>query len=209
MNGSSATLRVNTAHYGLKAGVLGATNDRALLVTQGCSHVKCPGCTSPRTWSADGGELTTVDALLAWMKRLPRLAGLTITGGEPTDQSAALVVLLEAFRKAFPAAEVVLYSALTWKKLGKYHAELVDLCDVVIAGPFVRGLPPTPLAGSSNQTVHLLTPRAEHLYAGWQDWPLHQMQIKQKRPGELLLVGIPSRDMPAALTALNMDNTEM
>lgn len=196
-------LRLNTAAHGLKRGVLGATAHRVMLTTQGCSHVKCPGCTSPHTWDANAGRFIPVAGLITWMKYLPRVDGLTVTGGEPTDQAPALMVLLRLFRQTFPDAEVVLYSAQLWSRLQKDFGDLVALCDVVVAGPYVQGLPPTPLAGSSNQTVHLLTPLAERLYVGWEDWPLHKVQLSQVSSRDTtLVIGIPSRAMKRSTSHL-------
>lgn len=189
MNGH---IQLSAVASGLRRGVLGATNDRVMLTLQGCSLPKCPRCTSPHTWEANGGHLVPLANLKRWMHSLPRVNGLTITGGEPTDQAEALTSLLGWFRSEFPGAEVVLYSALLWHRLQQRHPELIDLCDVVVAGPFVAGLAPTPLAGSSNQTLHLQTPRAERLYAGWETWPMHCAQISQTGK---LIVGIPSRTM--------------
>jgi anaerobic ribonucleoside-triphosphate reductase activating protein len=127
---------------------------------------------------------------------LPRVDGITLTGGEPSDQAEILASLLHQFRSAFPSAEVVLYSALLWPRLQQRHAPLINLCDVVIAGPYVASLPPTPLAGSSNQTLHLLTPLANQLYAGWESWPLHRVQVGNlHQDNKVLMVGIPSRAM--------------
>lgn len=189
-------LRLNAAAHGLRRGVLGATDFRVMLTFQGCSHTKCPCCTSPHTWDAKGGRLIPINGLIRWMQSLPRVDGITITGGEPSDQAEALAGLLQQFRTAFPTAEVVLYSALLWKRLQQHHAQLIDLCDAVVAGPYVVSLPPTPLAGSSNQTVHLLTPMAERLYAGWATWPMHRVQVGNlPQEKKVLMIGIPSRAM--------------
>lgn len=194
-------LRLNTLAYGLRRGVLGATDHRAMITLQGCSLNKCPGCTSSHTWSPTGGHMVSVNRLLGWMHTLPRLDGLTVTGGEPTDQAAALINLLKHFRDAFPSAEVVLYSALLWPRLQHHHAALLGLCDAVVAGPYVAGMPPTALAGSANQTVHLLTPLAQRLYDGWEGWPLHRVMVSTApQTQQLLMVGIPSREMSSTLT---------
>ena len=195
---AAPTLRLNTAAHGLRRGVLGGTDQRVMLTLQGCSLNKCPGCTSPHTWEARAGQDAPVAGLLKWMASLPAVGGLTITGGEPTDQAPALCTLLRGFRAGFARAEVVLYSALLWPRLQQDFAELIALCDVVVAGPYVAKLAPTPMAGSSNQTVHLLTPLAQALYADWRDWPLHRMQLsKAPRAGasdQLLMVGIPAHE---------------
>lgn len=194
-------LRLNAAAHGLRRGVLGATDHRVMLTLQGCSHTKCPGCTSSHTWDSNGGRLMPVNGLIRWMQSLPRVDGITLTGGEPSDQAEALACLLLQFRSAFPSAEVVLYSALLWPRLQQNHTPLINLCDVVIAGPYVASLPPTPLAGSSNQTLHLLTPLAEQLYADRESWPLHRVQVGNlHQDNKVLMVGIPSRAMGSTPT---------
>ena len=80
---------------------------------------------------------------------------------------------------------------------------LLALCDVVVAGPYVAHRPPTALAGSDNQTVHLLTPRARQLYDGWQQWPMHRVQLsvtpQAGHAHRMLMVGIPQRSVAPAL----------
>lgn len=121
----------------------------------------------------------------------PTPSGLMVSGGEPTDQVAALRVFVQAFRAAFPGTEVVLYTGLRWGAFASRFPELRALLDVVVAGPYVRTLAATPLSGSSNQEVRLLTPLAERLYDGWQSWPRHALQVGQGKTDQLITVGIP------------------
>lgn len=185
-------LRVNQLAFGLGHGVLGATSNRMGVWTQGCSLPKCPGCSSTHTWPADGGKSISVVSLvrLARTQSFPP-SGLTVSGGEPTDQAAAVADLALAFRAAFPNAEVVLYTGLRWPVLSARFPSLVALLDVAVAGPYVRALQATPLAGSGNQEVRLLTPLAERLYQDWRSWPLHAVQVGQVRANQLVTVGIP------------------
>lgn len=133
---------------------------------------------------------------MTWLKSLQRLEGLTISGGEPTDQITALSKFLVNFRQEFPNAELVLYTALLWSRLKHQYAGLLALCDVVIAGPYIQSLTSTAMSGSCNQTVELLTPHAKRLYAGWQDWPVHRVQVgRTHQNGKMVMVGIPSREM--------------
>jgi anaerobic ribonucleoside-triphosphate reductase activating protein len=118
-------------------------------------------------------------------------SGLTVSGGEPTDQPEGVMALIDAFRMAFQEAEVVLYTGLPWRTLAARHPMLVALLDVAVTGPYVRGLGPTPMAGSSNQEVHLLTPLAERLYRNWQDWPIHSLQVGRGAGDQVVTVGIP------------------
>jgi len=206
-------LQVAAVACGLAPGVLGATGPATQLVLQGC-RIGCPGCTSLHTHAAMGGRQMTVAVLLQLMHRLHgqgQLARLTLTGGEPTEQAPALERLLASFTQAFPQTEVVLYSGRSWRALQRHFAPLVAHCDVVVAGPFVSDRPPTPMAGSDNQTVHLLTPRAERLYRDWQRWPMHRVQLSvtpvPDGMQQMLMVGIPQRQVaqvmngPKACTA--------
>lgn len=185
-------LRVSQIAFGLGPGVLGATRDRMGIWTQGCSLPKCPGCVSTHTWPADGGRVMPVAALLRLAQaRTPRPTGLTVSGGEPTDQAEAVTVLAAGFRRACPEAELVLYTGLRWDDLWSRFSDLAIGFDVVVAGPYVRTREATPLAGSSNQEVRLLTPLAERLYADWPSWPRHVLQVGQGQGESLVTVGIP------------------
>jgi hypothetical protein len=61
----------------------------------------------------------------------------------------------------------------------------------VVTGPYVRTRAATALAGSDNQEVILLTPLAERLYCGWQDWPRHALQVGWAKMDQMITVGIP------------------
>ena len=185
-------LKLHQLAFGLRGGVLGATANRMGVWTQGCSLPKCPGCTSIHTWSSDGGTSHSVDTLLAIARAMPQTpSGLTISGGEPSDQAPAVTALIRGFRELFPEAEVVLYSGLRWPVLSTRHPELVALLDVAVTGPYVRTLEATPLAGSSNQEVVLLTALAERLYRDWPHWPKNVLQIGRGENNRVVTVGIP------------------
>lgn len=182
--------------FGLEAGVLGAADNRMAVWTFGC-NLSCPGCSSSHTWR----KSSAADAHWVSVKTLLRLAlerdvqGIVISGGEPTLQAPAATALAKGFKARFPEMEVVLYSGMLFEPLHARFTELVEAVDVVVAGPYDQSLPPTPLAGSSNQEVVLRTPVAERLFSGWESWPLHRMQIASQIADsgdtEIVTVGIP------------------
>lgn len=190
------TIRLAQLAFGLGPSVLGATGNRIGVWTQGCSLPKCAGCTSAHTWSAKAGRTIEVNTLLKIARAQPHPpTGLTISGGEPSDQAAAVEALIEGFREAFPSAEVVLYTGLRWPVFVARHPVLAALPDVIISGPYVRTLAATVLAGSSNQEVRLLTPLAKRLYLDWDQWPKHRMQVGHGGEKQVITIGIPQSNL--------------
>lgn len=130
---------------------------RFSIFTQGCSH-QCPGCQNPQTWSFDGGELVDTDDLLARIAKNPLLKGITLTGGEPFEQAEPLVELCTAVRER--GLDVWAYSGFTFEQIvageaGEAACALLELCDVLVDGPFLADLQSYELKwrGSSNQRV--------------------------------------------------------
>lgn len=185
-------LRLNQVVFGLARGVLGASPNRMGVWTQGCSLTKCPGCSSTHTWSPIEGNAVKVESLLGLARlQAPPPSGVTVSGGEPTDQAEGVTAFIAGFREYFPGTEVVLYTGLCWPLLTERFPALVALLDVAVTGPYVLSREATALAGSSNQEVKLLSPLAERLYRGWQDWPRHALQVGHTKANQVVTVGIP------------------
>jgi anaerobic ribonucleoside-triphosphate reductase activating protein len=129
---------------------------RYALFTQGCPR-SCPGCHNPQTQPLEGGEETTVEAILAEIDADPLLDGVTFSGGEPFLQAAALAELAREIKKR--NLNLAAYTGYLWEELTEandpaWNALLAEL-DVVIDGPFVQALRSWTLkfAGSSNQRL--------------------------------------------------------
>jgi len=139
---------------------------RAVLWVAGCRK-RCPGCVSPEMRDPAHGRLVPVDVLARRLLRLDaELAGITISGGEPFDQSENLGELLRLVREQRPNWNVIVYTGHVLATLGRKPAArpLLGQVDVLIAGPYRRNVPQThALAGSGNQRLHLLTPRGRKM----------------------------------------------
>lgn len=184
-------LNVNQVAFGLDKYVLGATDQRMGVWVQGCT-LACTGCSSVHTWSAKKGKKVSVNSLIQLAQAQEvQPTGLTISGGEPTSQSEEVLKLVRAFREAFPSTAVNLFTGLAWFDFYMNHRSLVDSLDVVIAGPYNHKFPATPMAGSSNQKVIILTELAESLYHDWLSWPIHKQQLASNGPDIVVAVGIP------------------
>ncbi len=67
---------------------------------QGCS-ISCPGCLSRDTWPEDDRLLVDVGVITGWVAEVvPKSDGITISGGEPFDQPAAVREIARAARLA-------------------------------------------------------------------------------------------------------------
>lgn len=129
---------------------------RVAIWFQGCS-IRCAGCCSQDTWKAGRGTTTVDDVLYTIRGWLSEADGLTITGGEPFDQPAALGALLAGARRSF-AGDVLVYTGYPRTAISSTLAELDGSIDVLVSDPYD---PPAgqslSLRGSNNQQMHLLT----------------------------------------------------
>ncbi len=108
----SVELGLSKVHFPIRA--LGPGR-RIGIWFQGCS-IRCPGCISRDTW-AQARTTTTVEALVAKISVwLPEADGITISGGEPFDQPAALAALLAQVR-LLTACSILVYSGYPFEGL--------------------------------------------------------------------------------------------
>lgn len=201
-------IAVNKAHFPVT--VLGPGR-RIGLWLQGCS-IRCKGCVSQDTWERDRGREMTVARLLTWCRETTggSFDGVTISGGEPFDQPAALAALLDALAHWRQAAgldfDILCYSGYPLATLQKRHARLLARLDALIPEPYVDALPLTRLwRGSANQTLVALSQHGRERYAAYADTPADgagkRMQVGVE-DGRVWCVGIPGRGDMADLEAL-------
>ena len=136
---------------------------RLAVFVQGCPH-NCPGCHNPETHDPRGGRDITVLEIVRIYDDNPLLSGVTLSGGEPFEQAAALVPLARAIRER--GGNVISYSGYTYEQLLKRAkadpaiTDLLRISDWLIDGPFVQALRDLTLLfrGSSNQRILKLEP---------------------------------------------------
>jgi len=132
---------------------------RTVVWFQGCS-VQCPGCFNPLTHSFQPNQLFEPSELAKEIiSQSNETEGITISGGEPFDQSLGLLIFLQAIR-SFSQLSVILFSGYSFEKISEMpeSAKILQNVDVLIAGPFDETrLQQKNLAGSSNKTYHFNT----------------------------------------------------
>ncbi len=201
-------LELNKAHWPVT--VLGPGRRIGLWV-QGCS-IHCPGCVSRDTWPRDKSKSIAVRDVLAWCRKVSAntLDGVTISGGEPFEQPAALRALLTgliAWRRADHLDfDILCYSGFPQRTLEKKHAPLLALLDAIIPEPYVNDLPQGNVwRGSRNQPLVPLSDRGRARYAAHlteaADAAGKRMQATVEA-GRVWMIGIPGRGDMAAVEAL-------
>ncbi len=174
---------------------------RAGIWTQGCT-IACAGCIARDTWPHRPETDTPPEVIAGWLLGIDTaLNGVTISGGEPTEQDelpgllAMLRVLASQRREQW---DLLVYSGLELDELAVSHAYLAELADAVVAGPYMRGEAGVfALRGSANQRVvyHTALGRARYAQANAAR-TAHSLGFTVSA-GAVRLVGIPA---PGILT---------
>lgn len=130
---------------------------RVTLWLAGCKK-HCLGCQNPSTWNFNQGKEVTEETVeeLAGILEKPYIKGLTLSGGNPTDNSEEdLVWLLQEIKTRFPEKDIWLYSGDTLETLKETKLKVLELIDVLVDGEFRLGERDTSLAfrGSRNQRI--------------------------------------------------------
>ena len=164
---------------------------------QGCS-LRCAGCISMDTWGHAVAN-TTVNEVVEHCSNLAEsVEGVTITGGEPSEQPLALAALLQGLADVLrPETDVMLYSGRPLDELSHFLDRLPGLVDALISEPYVSSEPQTrPLMGSDNQRLHLLTPLGKRRFESYlrpRDERDDALDFLSDDEGQFWLVGIPRR----------------
>ena len=129
---------------------------RVSLFVSGCRN-HCKGCFNPETWDFDYGRpftRATEDEIIEAL-RPSWIQGLSILGGEPTEEenAAVLIPFLKRVRAVLPDKDIWLYSGYTYEALR--DKEILSLADVLVDGPFLLEQKDAGLAfrGSRNQRI--------------------------------------------------------
>lgn len=136
---------------------------RMVLWFQGCFY-ECQGCHNPKSWIFDGGEVYTIDDIVAQIKNNLHCDGISQSGGDPLLQAAAIETLLNKIKHL--NLNVWLYSGDTYENLIKKanFIKLIKYLDVLVDGPFVQSKLDLNLQyrGSSNQRLIDIVKTIEH-----------------------------------------------
>ena len=130
---------------------------------QGCA-IRCPACCNPHMFDPEAGIPVDAGDLLARLDRVrDQVEGVTLLGGEPFEQAAALVPFALGARER--GLSIVAFTGHLVEDLRSGwppgSRELLAHVDLLVDGPFRADLPERTRrwSGSANQRFHFLTGR--------------------------------------------------
>lgn len=182
---------MKVSHWLLPVTTLGPGSRLAVWV-QGCSH-RCHGCVSPELQD-DGGIEYRVEDLAKIFNHLivqHSLDGITISGGEPFDQSEHLLKLCDMLE----CRDILVYSGYTAEELYQTYGKKLkrSTIGVLITGPYVEKLDDNrPLRGSSNQKILFQRLELREKYRQYLDNEVRKQQFFVQS-STIYMAGLPPR----------------
>ncbi len=134
---------------------------RDAIWVQGCS-IDCPGCANQSYLAHELRRPVSVAQFLAHFKtRIGTIDGVSILGGEPTEQADAVAQLLAGVQGLGLSTVVFSGRILSDLEKDKSCQTLLEHTDLLIDGPFIKkyASPELYWRGSSNQQFHCLSSR--------------------------------------------------
>jgi anaerobic ribonucleoside-triphosphate reductase activating protein len=144
--------------------------ERVCLWVQGCSK-RCAHCISPEFQTFIGQDINESDLakIIIQISRNTGCNGLTISGGEPFEQSKSLYKLLNAVKSSF--CDILVYTGYTLDEIyngiaGEDGIHCLKQIDVLIDGRYADSLnfDDCVLRGSTNQIIHYINEDIHGLY---------------------------------------------
>lgn len=180
------------SHIEESTDLLGPFN-RFVIWVHGCSF-DCDGCLATNTKKGAFSEIE-IEALSRRIAE-SQCEGITISGGEPFLQSAALLQLIRTTRKKRDIG-VIVYSGFTLDELqhDDLKASLLSEIDILIDGRYVKELDDgRAYVGSSNQVIYYLTTRYANIGEDYYASCKRRAEIKLTST-QAVLIGVPSKNV--------------
>lgn len=147
---STNNIRVLDIKYGTSVDGIGL---RTSIYCAGCQN-HCPGCHNPQSWDENGGEPIKIDELFKHI--VDADMNVTFTGGDPMLHPEGFIELAQMIKNNTDK-NIWCYTGYKFEDLMLHpiRRKLVELCDVIVDGPFVESERDLSLhfRGSRNQRV--------------------------------------------------------
>ena len=136
---------------------------RIAIWVQGCS-IHCHNCYEKDTWDVNGGYAMSIDEIVALANEVE---GITVLGGEPSEQAESVAELLEQFK--LRNKNCIVFSGHTLEELKHIGSDAIDsmlkFTDVLIDGRYdeLKKELIRPMIGSTNQRFISLSDEGKEL----------------------------------------------
>lgn len=185
------------SHRETSTEVLGPGKRYALWL-QGCKK-RCKGCVFPEGQPLDsGGEWLAVEKIFQEIQAAKNLTGITISGGEPFLQVAALAKLIKLLRQN-SNLDVMIYSGYTIDELKARHDAPTDFLlsniDILIDGEYIEELNTNSIyRGSDNQNIHFLSKKYLPFKEKILQTKNRSIEFVCRNNDELFMIGVPAKN---------------
>lgn len=177
---------VQTLGYGNRIGIW----------TIGCNH-HCEKCSNPELWKFDQSKDISIGRIMNCVRQAKDADGVTITGGDPFEQTEGLHQLVKEL-KDYGIKDILVYSGYTIEEIqakGQLEREILKEIGVLVDGRYIDSLNDNKsFRGSSNQAIHVLNAELTGRYAGAENWERKtQIVINQN---QIQAIGLPIANCP-------------
>jgi len=180
---SAAVLRIGRV---MERSCANGPGERCVVWVQGCP-LRCPGCFNRAFWPPEGGELVPVEELAARINGIRSIRGVTLSGGEPMEQAAAVAELLDLLD---PRLDLVMFTGYTCEEIAAAPIRKLVLgrVDLAVVGRYMRELASEddPWTGSRNKEALEVTGRIRR-----DEPPDCRVEVNISAAGEVLVTGFP------------------
>lgn len=130
---NNLSIRILDIKYGTSVDGIGL---RTSLYCAGCVN-RCPGCHNPQSWDEQGGQPIDVDELLRLI--IDADMNVTFTGGDPMLHPDGFIALAQKIRQQTDKT-IWCYTGYRYEELLLHptRRQLVELCDVLVDGPYIE-----------------------------------------------------------------------
>lgn len=147
---STISIHLLDIRYGTSVDGIGL---RTSLYCAGCEH-HCVGCHNPQSWDEYGGEAVDIETLFHLI--IEADMNVTFTGGDPMLHPEGFTQLARLI-KSKTDKSIWCYTGYRFEQLLLHPTQraLVELCDVIVDGPYIESQRDLslPFRGSRNQRL--------------------------------------------------------
>jgi len=171
---------------------------RSVLWVTGCNR-RCPGCIKPEFLSFDVGSWHKTEEVASWILNSSATDGLTISGGEPFEQSSELAKLCNLVRKK--DFDVFVYTGFRLEHLLRQsqYDKFLSSVNWIVDGEYAESLTQVNrYRGSTNQRLWFRTDEGH--FVEYETEEKIDIQVAMTS-GQIRLSGFPNRAFESKLRA--------